>query len=95
MDSCLRRNDGGGEDEGCQRSLCGPCRGVESRGVGNHLRVSAGIRFYAKEGGAGNHPRVNAGIRFYAEKRRSGNSSAIKRGHPRSWGKLAWGVSRG
>ena len=36
------------EDEVCQRSLCGPGRGVESRGVGDHLRVSAGIRFYAE-----------------------------------------------
>ena len=44
---------GKGEDEVCQRSLCGP-----ERGVGNHLRVSAGIRFYASEGGAGNHLRV-------------------------------------
>ena len=54
---------GKGEDEGCQRSLCGP-----ERGVGNHLRVSAGIRFYASEGGAGNHLWVSTGIRFYARR---------------------------
>ena len=60
------------EDEVCQRSLCGP-----ERGAGNHLRVSAGIRFYAEEGGAGNHPRrIAAGIRFYAEEGGAGN-------HPR------------
>ena len=57
--------------EGCQRSLCGP-----GRGVGNHLRVSAGIRINAGEGGAGNHPRVNAGIRIYANEGGAGN-------HPR------------
>ena len=107
----------GNQDEVCQRSLCGPGRGVESRGLGNHLRciaagirfyaeeggagnhprrIAAGIRFYAEEGGAGNHPRrIAAGIRFYAKGGRSGKSSAIKRGHPRSWGKLAGGVSRG
>ena len=62
---------GKGEDEVCQRSLCGP-----GRGVGNHLLVSAGIRFCANEGRAGNHPRQSAGIRFYAEEGGAGN-------HPR------------
>ena len=47
---------GQGEDEGCQRSLCGL-----GRDVGDHpRRNAAGIRFYADEGEAGNHPRRNA-----------------------------------
>ena len=58
------------EDEVCQRSLCGP-----ERGAGNHLRVSAGIRFYAEEGGAGNHlRRIAAGIHFYAEPQASAST---------------------
>ena len=67
---------GWGQDEVCQRSLCGLGRGVESRSLGNHLRVSAGIRFCANEGRAGNHPRQSAGIRFYAKEGGAGN-------HPR------------
>ena len=66
---------GKGEDEVCQRSLCGP-----ERGVGNHLRVSAGIRFYASEGGAGNHLRVSAGIRFYASEGGAGNHLWVSTG---------------
>ena len=64
---------GKGEDEVCQRSLCGL-----GRDVGDHpRRNAAGIRFYADEGGAGNHPRRNAaGIRFYADEGGAGN-------HPR------------
>ena len=66
---------GQGEDEGCQRSLCGP-----ERGVGNHLRVSAGIRFYASEGGAGNHLWVSTGIRFYASEGGAGNHLRVSTG---------------
>ena len=63
---------GKGEDEVCQRSLCGL-----GRDVGDHpRRNAAGIRFYADEGGAGNHPRQSAGIRFYAKEGGAGN-------HPR------------
>ena len=64
---------GKGEDEVCQRSLCGL-----GRDVGDHpRRNAAGIRFYTDEGGAGDHPRRNAaGIRFYADEGGAGN-------HPR------------
>ncbi len=70
--------EGRGEDEGCQRSLCGPGRCAKSRDAGGHpRRNAAGIRFYAEGGGAGIHPRRNAaGIRFYAK----GGGAGI---HPR------------
>ena len=61
---------GKGEDEVCQRSLCGL-----GRDVGDHpRRNAAGIRFCIKGCSAGNHPRRNAaGIRVYAKVGGSGN----------------------
>ena len=68
MDSCSARMTemGQGEDDGCQRSLCGPGRGVESRGAGNHLRVPQASASTPVRAEREIIRRVSAGIRFYA-----------------------------